>query len=305
MKFLPTAGSALLVVALPLTAAASTLVLKNAFIEKFKNRVTIDSSFRIDHVLPKPHPIGSGGDDGDLHMSGSGDTIGLPVVAEIVNAGAASQLALTQKAEGDDGKTVKLSGAWRVWFEHPPGNGGSQTQGEAVPPSDNSNPPHVFEVHPVTSFDGTSILKSFDQIPKYMAYDAATAFGEYEKLTATITANASATAIDSQKAGHNYAEFIIELGGKPAAADDGGLLVLAQVFQDEETTVTSAPRRMVFTAGTSAADAVKSGKKGDRFHVLGIPRVNLERISFATHQNPGKTFTVPLPYEMVIVAVLP
>jgi hypothetical protein len=302
-KIRPAAGALLAVT--PLLCNAGALVLKNAFIEKYKNCATIDATFSIDHVLPRPHEISSGGDDGDLHMSGRGDTIGLPVVAEIVNAREPAQSVTTRDAESDDGKTVRISGAWRVWFEHPPANGESQIQGNTVQPATNPNPAHMFEIHPVSAFNGVSILKSFDQIPKYRPYDAATAFNEYERLTANITANATSTAIDSARAVHNYAEFIIELGGSPASSDDGGLLALAEVFKDDETTVTSGLRRMVFVGGTAAAEKVKPATKGARFHVLGIPRVNLERVSFAAKQHPGQAFKAPLPYEMIIVAILP
>jgi hypothetical protein len=289
----------------PFVCQGGTLAMKNAFIEKFKNRATVDATFRVDHVLSKPHAIAKGGDDGDLHMAGTAPEVGLAVVAEIVNAGAPLQALVATRAEGDGGKTVKISGVWRLWFEHPPANGVIQKQGDPVAVAPDSNPDHVFEIHPVSAFDGTVILKSFDQIPKYTAYDAKTAFGEYEALTATVTANATATIIDSPRAGHNYTEFKVVLGGPPVASDDGGLLVLGTVFQDDETPVTSGPRRMVFVGGTSAAVAVKKGVAGSEFHLLGIPRVNLERISFATKKNPGKTFTMPLPYEMIIVAVLP
>jgi hypothetical protein len=37
-------------------------------------------------------------------------------------------------------------------------------------------------------------------------------------------------------------------------------------------------------------------------HVLGIPRVNLAEVAAI---QPGKAVDLPLPYEMIIVAVLP
>jgi hypothetical protein len=67
--------------------AQTDLVLKNAFIEANKNRVIMDITLEVDHVLKNPHKIDRGGNDGDIHMSGRSSDIGLPLVAEVMNAG--------------------------------------------------------------------------------------------------------------------------------------------------------------------------------------------------------------------------
>jgi hypothetical protein len=233
-------------------------------------------------------------------MAGRAEEVGLPLVVEIMNAGAAAQSAVLNDAEADaGGPPVRVSGAWRVWFEHP---GGDQLQGEDVPVPQDTNPDHVFEIHPVSKFAGDSALQSFVPIPGYKPYDAETAFSHYEKLTASIQSTATSTTIQSPKVGYNYAEFLIELAGDPAPSDDGGFLVLAQVLADDEEVVTSGLRRMAFAPNTQAAQHVSGLHQGDRMHVLGIPRVNLERVSFLTARHPGETFQAQLPYEMIIVA---
>jgi hypothetical protein len=283
----------------------STLVLKNAFIEKYKNRVTADATFAIDHAHARPNPVGKGAEDGDLHFSGRSDEIGLPLVAEIINAKLPSQkkaMDFVHQEEGSDTK-VALKGVWRIWFEHPPAGHGTQVQGDPVPVPKNTNPDHVFEFHPVVQVGTNSVLPSFIAIPGYHAYDASTAFDSYESLTATIQANGTATEIESKKAGYNYAEFFIELEGPLSKVEDG-FLVLANVVDEEGNPVVSEPRRMVFLAGTPAAAAVQKLKKGDTMHVMGIPRLNLERISFAMQTSGGASVTVPLPYEMIIIGAM-
>jgi len=289
-----------IVISFSIHAAAQSLVLKNAFIESVKNRVTIDVNFSVDRVLARPHRISSGGNDGDLHMAGRAEEVGLPLVVEIMNAGAAAQSTVLDDAEADaGGPPVQVSGAWRVWFEHP---GGDQIQGEEVPVPQDTNPDHVFEIHPVSKFAGDSAVQSFVTIPGYKAYDAETAFSHYENLTASIQSTETSTTIQSPKVGYNYAEFLIELAGDPVPSDDGGFLVLAQVLADEEEVVTSGLRRMVFAPNTQPAQHVSGLHQGDHMHVLGIPRVNLERVSFLTAQHPGETFQAQLPYEMIVVA---
>ena len=172
-----------------------------------------------------------------------------------------------------------------------------------MPVPENTNPDHVFEFHPVVQVGANSVLPSFIAIPGYHAYDASTAFEFYESLTARIQANGTATEIESKKAGYNHAEFHIALEGPLMKVDDG-FLVLANVVDEEGNPVVSKPRRMVFLAGTAAAAAVQKLKKGDTMHVMGIPRLNLERVSFAMQTSGGSSVTVPLPYEMIIIGVM-
>lgn len=304
--FRKVAGSVFLVLLLvPRLSAQSSLVLNNAFIEKYKNRATIDSSFVIDAALSRPHRISSDGDDGDLHFAGRTDDVGLPMVAEIVNAGLPPQRTAVKSVqqEKNTGDTVTLSGVWRIWFEHPPKGNGQQVQGNPVAPDPgNTNPDHVFEIHPVTQLSDHQVLQSFIPIPSFQAYDAQTAFGVYESLSATVQANDSATQISTTKAGDNYAEFFIQLQGPPQQVDDG-LMALATVVDQEGNPVVSDVRRMVFVNGTSAAAALQNLNGSGQLHVLGMPRINLERISFAMQSSGGAPVTIPLPYEMIIVGV--
>ena len=179
-------------------------------------------------------------------------------------------------------------------------------QGRPVLLPTTSNPKHLFEIHPLTSFGGVPLLDSFAPIPKYSAYPAKTAFGFYENVPATIQGNSSAIMIESGEAKFNYTEFVVELAGKPQDVHDG-YLVLASVFDtsDEEEPVTSAPRRMVFVKGTPPANQVQTLGKGDVLHVLGIPRVNLAEVFAIAQKATAKAAAVKLPYEMIIVAVLP
>ena len=287
----------------PAASHAGTVVLKRAFVEKYKNRATADIEFIIDHAHKKPNAISSDGQDGDLHSSGRApNEVGLPMVAEVMNA--KSQTAGVNLIRQNEGKNqpIPLSGAWRIWFEHPSAT--DQIQGQPVPVPKDTNPAHVFEVHPITQLQTTSVLSAFQSIPGYQAYDAGTAFSSYESMTVTVRANSSAIGIKAPKAGYNYAEFVMELQGPPQQVADG-VLVLATVLDTEGSTVVGQLRRMVFVAGTEPATKVKGLKKGDRLHVLGIPRVNLERIAYLASQNGQNPVTTKLPYEMIIVGALP
>jgi hypothetical protein len=284
---------------------AGTLVLSSKFVNDNKDKATITVQLEVDEHLTHAHKIDKGGDDGDVHMAGRADEVRLPLVAEILNA--AKETNSMQLLNQSSATTkIAVKGVWRLWFEHP--SPGQMIQGNTVAKPINSNPDHVFEIHPITQFGTNSVVDSFAPIAnktnQYTAYPAATAFPKYEALKSTIKNNGSAISITSTKAGYNYAEFIIELAAKPTAVSDGAL-VLAKIFDvsDEEEPVIPDLRRMVFVKGTPPADALNGLGKGDHLHVMGIPRVNLTEVVAAA--KSGKTVNTRLPYEMIIVAVFP
>jgi len=76
--------SRLSVIALTLLAsfpvpAEISITLNSTFIERYKNRATIDAKFTIDHSKGKPNPASK---DGDMHVAGrDAKNIGMPTVA--------------------------------------------------------------------------------------------------------------------------------------------------------------------------------------------------------------------------------
>lgn len=296
-------------------ARAETLTLSPDFVAANKNRATIFIQFELDAHLKSPHKISSSGDDGDIHMAGRAPEIQLPMVAEIMNAGLKDQKpSVDLMNRTSSGQTLSISGVWRIWFEHP--SPGDQIQGDTVDRPADSNPDHVFEIHPITKFGKMDIANtSFVPIDKpngtaepkapedYQAYPASKAFGAYEKLRATVSVSGTAVSITATKAGYNYAEFLLEPVGQAVAGDDG-TFVLANVYDvsDSENPVTAAPRRMVFTNGTQPESELRKLSSGQMLHVLGIPRVNLAEVS-AVSSSDGNDMA--LPYEMIVVAILP
>ena len=281
-----------------ISQAQIQIILKNTFIEKEKNRATVDATFTVDKAHPRPNP---GSKDGDLHIAGRAPEIGLPIVAEIMNAkDEDSAVDLIHNVEGKN-QPVKMSGAWRIWCEH--GGESVQRQGATLEPFDTTNPDHVFEIHPITSLNGQSIVDSLRPINNFKTKDAETAFMSYENKKSQIIPGKTTTTILTSMGGFNYVEFRIELLEKPFAVSDG-MLVFAKVMDlDDEILVQK--RRMVFVKGSAPETAVKNLNKGAKLHVLGVPRINLALVSFRTKNAK----TVPgilnwnLPYEMLIVGV--
>jgi hypothetical protein len=287
---------------------AETLNLSPDFVNRCKNRATISIQFELDAHLTSPHAIGRSGDDGDIHMAGRAPEVQLPMVVEIMNAGLGPESSSVDLMNNTaSGQTIPVTGVWRIWFEHP--SPGDQTQGDSVDVPANSNPNHVFELHPVTNFGGQDIGDS-SLIPitdpgdghAYNAYPASVAFAAYQKLQATVSVSDTAISITATKAGYNYSEFVLEPSGPPQHGDDG-IFVLANVYDasDLEAPVTSAPVRMVFVENTEPTKQLLNLSQGQRLHVLGVPRVDLAEIASVS----GDSVILSLPYEMIVVAVFP
>ena len=291
----------LLLLVLPLAAQNNTVVLKRAFVEQYKDRATIDATFIVDHAHKSPNPPAN---DGDMHVAGRAQKeVGLPMVAEVVNAAQPGEKNAVDEIHSVEGKNtpVSITGVWRFWFEHP---AKQQIQFDNVPVAKNTNPDHSFEIHPLTKFDKNDVTSSFQPVNGFEPYDAQTAFGGYEKLKMTLSATDSAISISASKAAYNYAEFTMTLAGNPKKLKDGGYAVLANVNgKADESIATNV--RMIFVPGTPPLQQLLSQKlgDGDQMHVIGIPRINLNAVSAFVKASSGQTLTRKLPYEMIIVAV--
>ncbi len=271
-----------------------SLTLKNSFIEQYKDRATIETKFIVD-VVGKIHMART---DGDGVVAGRSNEIGLPVVAEIMNAKFERETVKNLEMLAGEEKAIKITGAWRIWWEHPGVD--PQRQGRAVPHAISSNPDHFFEIHPVTKFEEKSLAHTFAPIASYTPHHATSAFSSYEKNRCTITFDAATTTVAAYKTGYNYVEFVLRLIDVPNEVMDG-TIALADV-EDIQNELLVQRLRMIFVSDTEPERRVKNLHPGDRLHVLGVPRINLSAIS--QQQAKGKTVTTKLPYEMIIVAVM-
>ena len=298
-----------------MNAQASSLILKRAWVNKYANRATIAGQMFVDHALhspKKPNPK-KPADDGDIHASGRSPQVGLPMVAEVMNAADnhASAVSLVDSHEGKNTQ-VNVTGVWRLWFEHP-ASGETQAQDFTnleVP--GNTNPDHCFEIHPIVNFDGQALNGTFHDIEGYEPKDAKTAFSRYEKLTLNLRANASSVTLSSKMIGFNYVLFKIKLRGAAKALkanDDNssdGLQANMDVFEvnaDDGDDPLASSVRAIFVANTQPASAVKNLGAGDELVVLGIPRVDLNKVNAYLKSGGNIATNRKLPYEMVIVAI--
>jgi hypothetical protein len=295
--------------------------LKRTFIETYKNKVMIEAA---DFIVVKAHrKPNSPSKDGDLHIAGISAAIGLPTVAEIMNAALfQSAVDLVHTVEGTN-NPISLSGIWRIWCEH--AGDDSQIQGDPFTIT-NTNPPHVFQVHPVTRLNNIDVLDSFRPVYGYEYKDAEDAFYRFENTECEIIPNDGYITLITKGVGYNYVDFKIELSEDPyryRGAEDGRF-VFCRVL-DLEDEVISQKERMVFVRDSKPDRTIETMKATGVLRVIGIPRLNLNLVSWRVNEvekateeydkNPNnenqnklaranQRLRWKLPYEMIIAAIV-
>jgi len=284
------------VAALGTTFGEIEITLKNAFIDKFQDRATIDASFTVDKAHKHPNPAKK---DGDLHIAGRAPEVELATVAEIMNA-ASQPAAVTAVHQAESShQPIAVTGAWRLWCEH--GGDDKQTQGEALQPFDTTNPPHVFQIHPITKLKTASLVSSVHSVTGYVPKEADNAFLSYERIKCQMRVNADTTTLITTMAGNNYVKFVFKPTGAPDQLEDG-TAVFGHVYSlDGELLLRKL--RVIFIKGSTPEKALNSLASTEALQVLGMPRISLKLIAWRRNQATAKPEVLAwsLPYEMIAV----
>ena len=301
----------------PTQGQGVTIVLENEFIKKYMDRATMETEFRPVAKSANHKPK----DDGEVHIGGVAVEAKLAAVAEVMNVATTGKKAADVFAAAiGQGKSVKVTGAWRLWCEHSGGLPQVQKDGLTAPLPGlfPSNPDHVFEIHPVTSVrlgdeEIVDAAKAVGATPGHTPHDPQKAFHlGYDRIPCKIApVGTDRTKIVTQALGFNFTEFVIRLNKPPFALADGHA-VEAAVF-DPDGELISLRRRMVFIKGTAADDAVKGLAEGKRLQVIGIPRISLKLVNYRLeHKDDKDEENKPLnpldwnlPYEMIVVSAIP
>lgn len=310
----------LCVAAIPIFGAAkgSTIVLKTSWAKKYRNELSIDGTLTV-------LGLNKGAEtDGDIHGGSRKNTIGLPMVAEILNGRAQQQSAGRSALDPTgSGSQKSVYGAWRLWFEHPPEGGGTQCQTftgnapsicehQALTGAD-SNPAHSFEIHPVFEVEGIRVARSSLILTSAnkSVKDTDKAFKDYtgKNKILHVARSGSALTLTSITLQDNYVEMNIRITHAKVATHrskdgkvDGGFVVADVMSSDDPEQTLKSDVRFFYFKDSQPGDALDNAKPGDTFKLLAMPRVNLDAVLTATE---GKTSAVmPVPFEFVVVASL-
>lgn len=290
--------------------AQSTISLRRSFIDSFKNKVTITADYDVWYTHHKAKPATQ---DGDIHCSGYDDKIGMPTVAEIMNAKRqqeAIDVLIDNEGKGKTGNTkVSVTGVLRLWPEHM-GKGSKFFQGmkltKAKIQRKTTNPDHVFEIHPLTEIEGIDLTGTITNVEGYEAHDAKKAIGKIEQKECMISSDRKTISFSTSMIGFNYIDLWIQIDSS-WEVEDGAFAyctLLSSSFtpgKSVKANTLAKHIRVVFIKDTEVYNELVTKSKGDFIHILGTPRVNLavlEWREWVSKERP-EVLSWNLPYEMV------
>jgi hypothetical protein len=274
------------------------VTIDRAFIERYKNRVTISTLFTVDKAAKSPNPNLM---DGDLHIAGRAPEIELRLVAEILNAATVDPaVALVHRAEST-GTALRMTGAWRLWPEHAIG---PEEQGKRVAELQTANPDHIFEIHPITRIGAIGLLGTFHPVEGYRPGNAQRTFAIYEGADCKLRINPTSITFETSNWLYNDVHFLMELSGDRQVVVEDGRFVTASAL-DTDGNLLVEGLRLVFVKGTPPERMVRSLKRGARRHVWGLPRMNFAEISrrIVDSQHDPAVLKGKFPYEIVVLGV--
>ncbi len=276
------------------------LELNRNFIEKYKNRLTLDASYFVDAAHKRPNP---GAKDGDMHIAGRSPQIGLATVAEIQNAKLSPDAMQIVKDVEGKGQTIQIKGVWRIWPEHGGDNSHIEESGAGSPftGSPPTNPPHVFEIHPILKIEQQDLSGNLMPIEDFTPKKAEDAFPRYEQGSFEISPAGDRVRMHMRMIGFNYVNFTMRLKKRFNREEDGEF-VSASIHDDKEELLVH-DRRIGFVAGTAPDEKQKTLQVGQCMRVLGIPRVDLALVSWRLRNGSPDVLRWSLPYEIIAVGI--
>jgi hypothetical protein len=292
-----------------------SLTLRKSFVDSFKNRVTIDAQYNVWFSHKKPNPADK---DGDIHCSGYDNKIGLPIVAEIMNAKDhldAMDLLIANEGKGDPANAkLKLTGVWRIWPEHLGNDDFFQSMklSRTVIQNKTTNPDHVFEIHPVTKLENFNLTSSLKNIDGYQPKDIWSVFGQIQNKIFTITSDKKTITISTRQIGNNYIDLWARVD-QFWEVEDGAMAfctILDSDFNPDIDKVAdklvSKKIRVVFVTDSEPYKqaAKKSGKHF--VHILAIPRINLSLVSWrvANAKKRPEVLSWGMPVEFIAAGII-
>src|SRR5262249_2502794 len=141
-----------------------------------------------------------------------------------------------------------------------------------------TNPPHVFEIHPILKIEQQDLSGTLKPIEGFTPKDAEEAFQRYERSTFEIIPAGERVRIRMRMVGFNYVKFLMKVRKRFHREEDGEFISAAIYTPEGELVVHD--RRIGFVAGTAPDEKQKTVRIGECILVLGIPRIDLALVSW-------------------------
>jgi hypothetical protein len=288
-------------------ALGAELHLRETLLQAQRDRVTATITAVVDHIGDDAHILS---EDCDLHVPLRSRDIRVPFIGELKNACSerppGTTLAFWSERIYDEthGLAVSVTGAFRIWLEHPPAGNAIQTEGARVPWYRDSNPDHQVELHPlvqVGTLDFRAHIKRIEQ-----GNNVFTGFGPAQLstiLNKTLTIQRitvhgeSHVRIRGTKTGNNHWNLRARIAGAPEALADGTRVRL-DILNGNQVVPGALGLRAVAITGTGADTQLQAMASGDLVRFQALIRMHLPALL-----DPLSTTaqTIALPVEFVLL----
>ncbi len=285
----------------PPAGAAATLSMRESILLQQRDRATIQFSATIGPI-GTVHSISA---DCDIHVPIITQVLFLAVLGEIKNACSMGPTKAQLVALGPGPMTVR--GAFRIWFEGHDSGIPFREEDMSIPDAyENSGPPHLVEVHPITRLGNLDLLDRVRFVEKNgvtFAWKTGDSFRRAATRQMTIAkqtvgGHTYVQMVCSCPALANHYELDVEIVYAPHPTDNGdGVVASGRVFHEDGSVILSRVRFFAI-AGTSAAGVLETVDPGDRLILHALARVSLRPLLRRATFTPRQ---IPLPIELVVL----
>lgn len=288
-------------------AAAAELQLRESLLRQQASRVTAEVRAEVSQLGKQAHPLD---EDCDQHVPLRSEQIKVPLLAEIKNAcsrppGEPRNFWAGELARRVGQQPVATMGIFRVWLEHPPGNGAVQSEAKRVPAYKNSNPDHMVELHPLLKIGDVDFHEHIGRIES--EDEAFEGYGfEKLRLLASRTLEIGRTRINgtqyvrliSPKMGFNHWTLTATIRSRPELLADGARLRL-DVIDETGRRPPLRGHTAVTAVGTAVHERMLDSQPGDTIQLLALGRIAIPPVLAAL--DTGAT-AIRMPIEFALLS---
>jgi hypothetical protein len=295
----------LLLGAVPPAHAESVLSMRQTILTQQRDRVLISLTARIGPI-GTVHTLSA---DCDVHVPLIAPALFLAILGEVKNACSMGPTKAQLVAMGSG--PMPVEGAFRIWFEgHDAGIPFREEDGDVPEEYDNSGPPHLVELHPITRLGTTDLLPNVRLIEKdgqTIAWKKAESFrrAATRKLTIrrrTIGGKRYILMRCACPPLANHFKLRVEIVFTAHPTDNGdGIVATGKVF-DDDGDVIRARVRLFAIQGTPAALVLEDVAPGEALTVYGLARLSLRPLLSRVRSTER---VIDMPVELLLLHVEP
>lgn len=296
-------GTSLLVGLVQPAQAESLLSIRQTILTTQQDRVLIGFEARIGPI-GRVHSLSA---DCDVHVPLITTALFLPILGEIKNACSMGPTRAQLVALGPG--PMRVEGAFRIWFEgHDEGIPFREEDRENPEEYENSGPPHLVEVHPITRLGPLNLLDRVRFIEKNgetIDWKTGQSFRRAVRTrltvrTRTISGRRYVLMRCTCAALANHYQLEVEIVDPAHDTDNGDGIVASGRILGDNGEVLFPLARLFAIRGTPAADALAGVEVGDRLTVYGLARLSFRPL---LNRVESTEKTINLPIELVLLHV--